>query len=336
MLSRSAESFRTPTGNSEENHNHSLTSRRSFIRNAAVAAAGATIALGTAKTARAQSREEGEITLDAILITYFSATLGAIGSSSWALEGTYSTSLRLSAHDNPDLSLRPKVVGNQERVFIGHHVRQKASTQFNRALMLRHRGFTGTSIGFSSNGTATPDDTQVFGIFRPRIALFGDRNGLKYRFLEAESNFLFTVKSLKEGQLGVNQETVDSWLAQYKTEKAEMLGPRFKLKESTGLTDMGVAFSFHLNESGDRVFSEAKTATTTARIIEQSGFDSEEIKQALAVGNLIDITHSSVQETEARDIISMDTALARRSLGVSEIYWDEVFKNFVVIDAGRS
>jgi hypothetical protein len=55
-----------------------------------------------------------------------------------------------------------------------------------------------------------------------------------------------------------------------------------------------------------------------------------------AVGNLIDITHSSVQETEARYIISMQTSIERASLGVSEIYWDEVFKNFVVIDAGRS
>jgi hypothetical protein len=46
------------------------------------------------------------------------------------------------------------------------------------------------------------------------------------------------------------------------------------IQASTGLADAGVGFSFNLSESGDRVFSEAKTATTTARIIEQSGFDS--------------------------------------------------------------
>ena len=332
MSQRSAELLRTLTSN----HNGPRVSRRSFIRNAAAATAGATVALGTAKTAWAKFREEGEITLDAILLTYFSATPGAIGSSTWSLEGTYSTSLRLSAHDNPDLSIRPKVVGNQERVFLGHQARQKASTQFTRAVMLRHRGFTGTSVGFGSNGPATPEDTQVFGIFRPKIALFGDRNGLKYRFLEAEAEFLFSFKSLKENRFGIAQETIDSWLAQYKTDKAEMLEPRFKLKASTGLTDAGVGHSFNLDESGDRVFSEAKTATTTACIIKQSGFDSEEIKQALAVGSLIDITHSSVQETEAREIISMHTSLERASLGASEIYWDEVFKNFVVIDAGRS
>lgn len=336
MLHRSAESLRALTDNLKENNNDDAhVSRRSFIRNAAVATAGATLALGGAKTAWAKNKEEGEITLDAILITYFSSTLGAIGSSLWVIEGTYSTSLRLSAHDNPDLSLRPKIVGNQAGVFLGQQVRQKASAQFNRAIMLRHRGFTGTSISFSSNGPATREDTQFYGILRPRLAIFGDQNGLKYRFIEAESVILFPIRNFAQIESLVSRETMDSWLAQYKTDKAEMLEPRFKFKATTEMPDAHNGLILILSESGDRVFSEAKTATTTARIIKQSGFDSEEIKQTFAVGNLIDITHSSVQETEARDIINMQTSLVRNVPGVSEIYWDEVFKNFVTIDAGR-
>jgi hypothetical protein len=209
MLYRSAESLRALIDNLKENNNDDAhVSRRSFIRNAAVATAGATLALGGAKTAWAKNSEVGEITLDAILITYFSATLGAIGSSSWSLEGTYSTSLRLSAHDNPDLSLRPKILGNQAGVFLGHQARQKASAQFNRAVMLRHRGFTGTSIGFSSNGPATREETQFYGILRPRLAIFGDQNGLKYRFVEAESNFLFPIRNFAEVEALISRETL--------------------------------------------------------------------------------------------------------------------------------
>lgn len=63
------------------------------------------------------------------------------------------------------------------------------------------------------------------------------------------------------------------------------------------------------------------------------GFASSELEYAFAVGNHIEITHTSVQEFPANKIIGMETRLERATLGKNRTYWDRFFKNFPIVDA---
>ena len=93
---------------------------------------------------------------------------------------------------------------------------------------------------------------------------------------------------------------------------------------------------FELTGDGDKEFSAAKTAVTTARIIAQSGFTSDALKQAFAVGNHLEITHCSLQEVEVEDVVNMKVTIARGTGGTTDIYWDTIFKTFVIVDAGSA
>jgi hypothetical protein len=311
-------------------------SRRDFIRNAAVGAAGAALAFSNADGVMAASKESGIITLDAILVTYMSATIGANGSSTWRFNNNYANTLRIGSVENPNLSFKAKVPAREEKVFVGHNARQTESAAVDGAITLRHSGFSGWTVGFgTSGGPATPDQTVFFGMRKPRIYLQGNSKKLKFRLIDAESEFTLLVDDLRNNSFGISQETVSSWLRHYITDKAGLTGPRFKFKTSTGIISPDAEVTLNVSEDGDAGFSEARTAVVTARIIDQMGFSSDSLKQTFAVGNHLEITHASVQEFPTDDVVIMETKLERVLAGASEIYWDRVFKNFVIIDAGQ-
>src|SRR5215216_4583960 len=140
-------------------------SRRTFIRNSALGAAGALFALYETDDARGASKERGVITLDAMLFTYMSATIGAIGNSLWGLNNQYANTLRFASVENPDLSLRANVPASEEKVFVGHNARQTESTSVSGGITLRHSGFNGVTIGHGIGGDpAKPGDTIFYGM----------------------------------------------------------------------------------------------------------------------------------------------------------------------------
>jgi|SRR5215216_2426681 len=325
-------SQKSTSGNNTEG---SGLSRRTFIRNSALGAAGALFALCETDEARGASKERGAITLDAMLFTYMSATIGAIGGSLWSLNNQYANTLRLASVENPGLSLRAKVPATEEKVFVGHNARQTESSSVTGGITLRHSGFNGVSIGHGLiGGPAKPGDTKFYGMLKPRLYVQGNSRKLKFRFIDAQSEFSFAIDDLGNEHIGISQETISSWLRHYVTEKQNLTGPRFKLKASTGLIDAGPQITLRVSEDGDAEFSEARTAAVTARIVDQVGFSSDALKETFAIGNHLEITHASVQEFATKEVIKMETKLERVAPGVSEIYWDRVFKNFIIIDAG--
>ncbi|MCI0488221.1 MAG: hypothetical protein L0229_16660 [Blastocatellia bacterium] len=310
--------------------------RRKFIRNTAIGLAGATLGLRGTGASVAADKESGVITLDAILITYFTATIGAIGFSTWHPSRLYANTYRLNLVENPDLKLKGRVPGGEENLFIGHAASQTKSTTVSRGVTLRHRGFAGVSYGQGTGGgPAVAGHTQFYGMLRPRISIRGNSRKIQFRFLDAEAEFFFPVDNLTQGAFGISPETSSSWLQHYVTDASALTEPRFKLKASTGLISAGISTDFVVKESGDSDFSEELTAVTSARIIEQTGFASTELAQAFAVGNHIEVTHTSVQEFPANRIIKMETRLERVALGENRIYWDRAFKNFLIVDVNR-
>jgi hypothetical protein len=283
----------------------------------------------------AAGKERGVVTLDAMLFTYLSATIGASGVTFWTLNNRYANTLRLASVENPSLSLRAKVPASEERVFVGHNARQMESAAVDGGITLRHSGFGGVSFGHQTfGGPADTGDTIFFGMLKPRLFIQGNSKNVKFRLIDAEAEFSLAVDGLRKDSSRISQETVSSWLRYYVTDKAALAGPRFKFKASTGLVSEGVEVPLKVSESGDADFSESRTAVVTARIIDQMGFSSDLLRQTFAVGNHIEVTHASVQEFQTDEVISMETRLMRATPGASEIYWDRVFKNFIVIDAG--
>jgi len=310
-------------------------SRRAFIRSAATGAAGAAFALHESGDAMAASKESGIITLDAILFTYMSATIGAVGNSTWTLNNQYANTLRIASLEYPNISFKAQVPASEEKVFVGHNARQTESSLVPGGITLRHSGFGGVSLGQGTEGgPATPNDTRFYGMLRPQLYVKGNSKKLKFRFLDAESQFSLSIDTLFSKSFGISQQTLSSWLRHYITDKADLAGPRFKLKATTGLISAGPERVLTVSEDGDDGFSEARTVTVTAQIIDQSGFSSDALKQTFANGNHIEITHASVQEFPTDDLIKMETRLERVTPGENEIYWDRVFKNFLIIDAG--
>jgi hypothetical protein len=310
-------------------------SRRVFIRGAAIGATGAAFALHKSGDVIAASKESGIITLDAILFTYMSATIGAVGGSTWTLNSQYANTLRIASVENPNLSFKAQVPAAEEKVFVGHNARQTESSMVSGGITLRHSGFGGVSVGHGTNGgPASPNDTRFYGMLKPRLYVKGNSKKLKFRFVDAQAEFSFSISNLREDVFGISQETTDSWLRHYITDKAELKSPRFKLKATTGLIGAGPERVLTVSEQGDAGFSESRTAVVTARIIDRTNFTSDALEQSFAIGNHIEITHTSVQEFPADDVIKMETKLERVTPGANEIYWDRVFKNFLIIDAG--
>lgn len=317
-------------------------SRRGFLQNATAAASCLALTLGGTERIFAANREIGEVRLDAMLVTYFSASAGGTDVPSWSLKGEYSQTIRLKLMEFPDAKLSPKITQQDNRILAGHRIWQTPSSQVSRGLVMQHKGFDDTTFGFGREGDAhTSDDTIFFSILRPKLRITATAKKLRFAFTDEPSMngggaLIFPrVDELRNGTLEnlISKETADSWLPNYITSRDALVKPRFKLRQETGSVSAGIQIPVKLTADGDAQFSAERTATTTSRIIEQTGFQSQELKDMFAVGNHLEITHSSVQEIETDKVVRMETDLTRAVPGQSEIYWDSLFKTFLIIDA---
>jgi len=307
-------------------HIRQAISRRRFIRSAAFGTLGTALAIG-AKDVLAGGKESGEIVLDALMITYFSAPLGTTSSAFWTIETAYSTSLRLGVVERPDLSFKARVSEDEERVLSNTSIEQTPSTQVKNAVTLLPRPSQNESLTSGTPAPGIPEHTVFFGMLKPRLQLVGTPNKLKFWFLDAEGDFTITASDVKSGALEINADTALSWLRQYVIDPDALIAPRF-VRAATASSG-----EFSITRSADKTSPDSLTAVTTAKIIEQTGFKSAEVKQALAVGRDLQITHSSAEELPGK-LLTVNSPLERTSPGVDDFYWDRVFKTFVIIDAG--
>jgi hypothetical protein len=304
-------------------------SRRRFIRNAAVGAAGAAAMLGGASVASGAG-ERGEVTLDALLITYMSSALDADGTAWYELGRAYTSTLRLGATSSPDMELKAGVPAARETIWLGTRFGQTASGRVRGAITLEPRPARGEHWRFGSQG-GQPEQTSYLGILRPRLQVRGAPGNLRFRFVGAAAEFIASGAQLQreiETPVTFRPETAESFLAQYVTDPAALVAPRFELRTMA-------APPYKLTEPAGNEPSERVTATLKATILEQTGFESDALKEAFAAGNTLDVVYSSVQEDPSGRLMILDVS-AESSFPSHQIYWDTVFKTFVIAHPNES
>ncbi|HXG92141.1 MAG TPA: hypothetical protein VNN73_07180 [Blastocatellia bacterium] len=274
------------------------------------------------KNASAASKDSGEITLDAILISYVSAPLGTSSSAAWTPQPPYTTTLALRSLANPDLSLRARISADEERINSRAVVAQIESEKIQDALTLFARPHENESYSVGTPPPGSPENTVFFGLYRPIIRVKGNGRKANFKFVDAEASFSFTAKDISNL---LDEETASSILRQYVFDRASLVEPRFILAQKS---DGG---PLSIRQFAERGAPKDITSVTTARIIEQSGFRSDALKEAFAVDSPLEVTYYSAVETRG-EILRFETNLERTTPGFNSIYWDRVFKTFVITD----
>ncbi|MEK6302759.1 MAG: carboxypeptidase-like regulatory domain-containing protein [Acidobacteriota bacterium] len=309
-------------------------SRRKFIHSAAMGAAaiGATIAL-KGSGVLAQTGESGQVEVDAIMLSYVASPLGSIASTTNTYQKSHATTIKLTATQNTALTLSASVstFGNFS-IGGSNTYRQTNSTSATNAITLRRsvvESFTTPAPGAIGN-------TVFVGLLKPEMQMDGFSGGFSFRFLKAVDKFGVKHSDLQANGAGgqFKPATVTSFLSKYVTDPALLVGPRFKLKSSI-LLSAGVVNTFSLTKATGSGFSTSKSATTSVEITRKVTVGVPMVFSAtFEVGFRIEVQQTALQEFTTDKILTCATTLNRSSLGVNKIYWDRVFKTFVVIDLG--
>jgi hypothetical protein len=299
-----------------------LVSRRGFIRKAASGAAGASFALGGATRLLAGIKDSGEITLDGLMISYVDAP--PTGENSLTPQKAYAMTLGLRSLANPDISLRARVSPNQEELLI---VDQARSAKTRDAIVVLVRPDKNESFSIVALGGA-PANAGFFGLCFPRLKFKGNGKKAEFRLVEAECLFVTTAGQLADiKDHFLSAETASSMLRQRVFDPAKLIEPRFSFVRTLG---SGAHILTRRSQSDE---PEDITSTVTARIIEQTGFTSDVLKQAFAVGSDLEITYYSAQDKSGK-LLTARLNLENPS-SEQQIYWDRVFKTFVIVDSSN-
>jgi hypothetical protein len=294
--------------------------RRGFIKGAATGLAGAALTFGL--PADALAKDSGEITLDAILLSYVAPPLGTTSSSLWTPHLNYSTTLSLRSLVNPALSLRPAISATQERINSRAQVRQSASTKVDDAIALFSRPRENENFSIGTAHPGIEENVLFYGLIRPRLAIKGGSRKVNFRLIDAEGTFALGAADIFEA---FSADTASSMLDQYVKDKAALVGPRFASIHVT--TGGPLVLEQRAERNGPRDISSA----VLARVVEQSGFSGEAYNEAFAVGAGLEITYYSANESNGK-LLRFESDLNRTSPGINRILWDRVFKTFVITD----
>lgn len=317
-------------------------SRRNFIRKAAIGAAatGAALAVkggvGGSGNAAAQSGQNGNVTVDAVLLTYISSPDGSVGSSTLTLSSTFSNTLRLSAAASASLSIGTSSSFTNGAITIsgGQAFNVSVSSQVTDGVTLNST----TSLQVTTPAPGQPNHTVFYGIQRPRINFQGDPTRLLFKFLGADGVFTARADSLQAGQWPFSQATVNAMLAQYPPladpTGSTLTKPRFK-KRFSFPTDAGINNVLTFSTSNGSSFSSNLTATFGATITAMDSFTDSGLTNTFSVGQTINFTLTAVQEISSTQIMSISFTL-NPSVGpkVFKVYRDKVFKTYLVIAGG--
>src|SRR5262249_41953031 len=135
------------------------------------------------------------------------------------------------------------------------------------------------SFSIGTRRPGVPETTTFYGLYRPVLRFKGNGRKVNYRFVNAEASFAFNADSIRNL---FHKETADSIISQYVFEQAALVEPRFVPVQSTDDGRLVLTRKAEPQAPNDII------ATTIARIIEQSGFESDLLKQAFAVGNSLE------------------------------------------------
>lgn len=301
----------------------SRVTRRSFVRSFALGAAAGPLLLGSSKAVFGNSRESGEVVLDGLLITYFSAPVGSPTPSRWTFEKRYATTMRITkVIEFPDATFRANVPEDEERVIPFSGIKQILSRRTASTISLLPRPSKSDLATYGTPAFGRPEDTVFFGVSRPVLLVTRSARSFRYRLVSADGTF-----SLSSTDLGFSPESVESWKALYTPNRSALVAPRYDLF----LTASGGSQVFTAVERGTNIDAEELTATASARILSSDGFVSSEIRDLFGPGNHLEIAYSSIPEFTGR-LMTVDVTLQREAGGVNSFYWDRVMKTFVIAD----
>jgi len=213
----------------------------------------------------------------------------------------------------------------RQKVFAGTRFDQFASTRVAGALALDQRLGRGAHDRFGTQG-GTPDTTIFVGLLRPRFRVAGSAERLRFRLLDASSEFVTNARALRREITTpdlLRSSTAESMLAQYVTDEAALTSPRYQLRHTVQAPIRFVEEAG--NEPAQRV-----DATVKSTIVAQTGFDGTPLQDTLAVGAIVDLGYSSVQEDSSGLLMIVDGTEAT-STPTNRVYWDAVFKTFVFV-----
>ena len=319
-------------------------SRRKFVRNASVgaAAAAAVFALkggaGGSQNALAQSgSEDGTVTVDAALITYISSPDGSVGNSTLTLSDTFTTTFRLQAAADLNLSIGT----SSDFTFGGFSVggsttfNQGVSSQVTDAITVNNT----QSIAVSTPAPGQPNHTVFYGLQNPQVNLHGDPTRLLFKFLNAGDLFSARADSLQTpGVWPFSQTTIDGMLAQYPPltdpTGGTLTHPRFKKRFSLA-TDAGVSNTVAFSTANGSGFTDQLTVSVGVTINASAGFKDAGLQTKFSVGQSLNFKLTAVQEITSNQIMSISFVL-NPSAGprVFKVYRDKVFKTYLVIAGG--
>src|SRR5262249_573774 len=265
--------------------------RRKFLCNAVIGIAGASVTLFSADSTLARSKDSGEIVLDALMWSYVAAPVGSSGSH-WLSPGTgYSMTIGLESQQNRDISLRASVPAGEER--LRGDVSQIQSGKIPHAIALSPRAEPEDSFSIASIG-GDPQNTSFFGMCRPVLRFKGNGKKAQFRLVNAECIMVTGIKPLWEpGQRSLSPDTAASWIAQYETDPTKLVEPRFQLIQTVS----GGQLELTMRAQSD---PPDVSAVVTARILDQSGFNTDALKDAFAVGTNLEVTHFSAQDSGSK------------------------------------
>ncbi|MBI3650745.1 MAG: hypothetical protein HY231_06820 [Acidobacteria bacterium] len=282
---------------------------------------GAAFVTSETQSAWAGVKDSGEVMLDALLMTYVSAPLGTTGSAVWTPDLPYAVSFGLRSLANPDIRLRARVSPSQEA--INSQSKQLQSERLSEILRVFPRRHQDESF---SVGTGTPglaEHTLFYGLYKPVLRFKGNGKSAQFRFVDAEGSFAYVAEGVRAS---FSPDTASSMIRQYVFDRAALVEPRFL---SVHTTDGGPLV---LVRKAERGAPDDITTTVTASIIGQNGFASDTLKQAFAVGSNLEVTYYSAEESQGY-ITKFEAGLDRVSPGLNQIFWDRIFKAFVIIDS---
>jgi hypothetical protein len=309
--------------------------RRSFLRYAGLGTAGTALLLTTTvdmfaadlltegqappeapvmDTGRDGS-EMGEVTLDGLMLTYFSVS-PAFASSVFTFGKNFSTTFTLKLPKAPGVVLTGSTVTGGPMPAGSHN--QHASSWVKDGIILSSAAEAEAKARRFSSREAQ-DLLQIYGLRKPTL-----------RFSGTADRLLFSMGDMGEASFNlgreVNAETSASMYSQYITDPALLFPPRFYWVDVAG-ADGETALDFVLPSK--LMVRNGITATVTCKIMDQTGFRSRLLREAFAPGNAIEITYHSAQEFYSKNLMELQTTPSESD---SRIYIDRVFKTFVMTE----
>lgn len=318
-------------------------SRRRFLSNTAIGAAGLALSLNSPESLFAQ-QENADVTLDAILVTILSAPLGSQGTSTWTVTQTFSSTFTLRAEASLGLTLSGSVTNSFGTPITGtfsvgssESFSQSASVQVTDAIRINRT----VSLSVTTQAPGAVANTVFVGIQSPKANFKGDPTRLLWKFINNSVGglLLLTVSNLQSGTWDsvVKPSTRDSWLAQYPLltdpTGSTLVKPRYK-KRYTISVSPGVSVNFSVETADGSSFTTSKTASVSAEITNTTGFMNTGLESSFSVGAKLTLMLTSVQELSSTRIIRFSTVLQRSTAGTFIIYKDRVLKTWLVVDAG--